>query len=218
MAIHAVIDTNVFLAFYAYTKDDVEQLRIVSELVKSGKLVLYLPEQVVREFHRNREIKLAESIKTFRSSISAPGLPRYMMDYAEVQQFRDGYKALETARAKLAEAVMNAAGERKLGADTLFEAIAAVATMIATTPDILLAAQRRKIIGDPPGKGESHGDQIIWEVSWLRFRPELLSMLSRKMVITLPTSTAPSLNRRCRMNGCEQRMQTCICTKSFGRF
>lgn len=86
-----------------------------------------------------------------------------MMDYAEVQQFRDGYKALETARAKLAEAVMNAAGERKLGADMLFEAIAAVATVIATTPDILLAAQRRKIIGDPPGKGDSHGDQIIWE-------------------------------------------------------
>lgn len=50
MALHAVIDTNVFLAFYAYTKDDVEQLRIVSELIKSGKLVLYLPEQVVVNF------------------------------------------------------------------------------------------------------------------------------------------------------------------------
>ena len=37
-AISVFIDTNVFLAFHHYTKDDIEQLKIVLELTNTNKL------------------------------------------------------------------------------------------------------------------------------------------------------------------------------------
>lgn len=72
-AIHIFIDTNVFLAFYAYTKDDVEALKIVSELAKAKKLILHVPDQVIFEFDRNREAKIAESTREFEKGRQGSG-------------------------------------------------------------------------------------------------------------------------------------------------
>ena len=50
MAIHLFIDTNVYLKFYHYSNDDLEELNKLLVLLDNEKLELYLPEQVINEF------------------------------------------------------------------------------------------------------------------------------------------------------------------------
>lgn len=160
---HIFIDTNVFLAFYAYTKDDVEALKIVSELAKAKKLILHVPDQVVYEFERNREAKIAESTREFEKGGKNPGVPRYMSAYLEAKSYSESSKELQKARDALLKQARADAESRQLAADKTFDNLIAEASMIVTTPDIIEAAKKRKVIGNPPGKKESHGDQINWE-------------------------------------------------------
>jgi predicted nucleic acid-binding protein len=55
LKVHLFIDTNIFLSFYAYASDDVEELRKLTKLISTDQLKLYLTEQVRDEFYRNRE-------------------------------------------------------------------------------------------------------------------------------------------------------------------
>ena len=38
------IDTNIFLSFYHFTKEDLEELKKLGVLLKQKKVILYLPE------------------------------------------------------------------------------------------------------------------------------------------------------------------------------
>ena len=57
------IDTNIFLSFYHLSSADLEELRKLVVLIDQGRLKLYLPSQVVDEFRRNRDNKIADAIK-----------------------------------------------------------------------------------------------------------------------------------------------------------
>jgi len=47
------IDTNIYLAFYHLTSDDLEQLKKLLAVISSKKANVYLIEQVIQEFKRN---------------------------------------------------------------------------------------------------------------------------------------------------------------------
>lgn len=163
-AIHLFIDSSTFLTFYAYTSDDLDELKKVAGLIKAGKLKLYIPEQVADEFRRNREGKLAESLTGFLGGGVSKAIPRFMMDYPEAQEFSDALKAFQQAREKLAEKARQDAAERLLPADDVFAKIIEAAGLIPASEALLLQANRRRLRGNPPGKKDSVGDQINWEV------------------------------------------------------
>jgi len=75
MRIHVFIDTTVFLSFFAYTNDDIEELKKLVGLIKNKKIALYLTDQVCCEFNRNRESKILQALADF-GKLSIPGLPR----------------------------------------------------------------------------------------------------------------------------------------------
>jgi len=54
------LDTNVYLSFFHFTKDDLDQLRQLAVLVKHKDVTLLLPDQVIEEFRRNRDGKVLE--------------------------------------------------------------------------------------------------------------------------------------------------------------
>lgn len=162
-ALHIFIDTNVLLAFYHYTSDDAEQLKIIAKLAKKNELVLYLTEQVVDEFKRNRENKLAAAIKDLEKWGKAPGIPRCMIGYTEVKTYQEAVSAVEKARSALITQARKDAQERTLSADTLFADIVDVAVLIKREQLQIADAKTRKLIGNPPGKKDSWGDQINWE-------------------------------------------------------
>ena len=55
------IDTNVYLKFYHYSNDELEELRKLIVLIEQGEILLYVPSQVFNEFTRNREVKIADA-------------------------------------------------------------------------------------------------------------------------------------------------------------
>ena len=157
------IDTNVFLAFHHYTKDDIEQLKIVLELINSKKLTLYVTAQVISEYNRNREEKLLQAIKDFTSKGNLPGVPRSMAAYDEAEAYKDALEKISKAKDDLIQLVKADAAARTLPADILFDQIIEKAELIKVTDPIYLKALRRRNSGNPPGKQNTLGDQINWE-------------------------------------------------------
>ncbi|MCP3732997.1 PIN domain-containing protein [Sphingomonas sp. MG17] len=163
-AIHLFIDTSTFLTFYAYTSDDLEELKKVAGLIKTDKLKLYIPEQVADEFHRNREGKLAESLGKFTGVGVSKAIPRFMADYPEAAAFSEAAKAFQQARDVLAAKAKVDAIAQALPADDVFTKIIEAAGLLTASDALLLRANRRRLRGNPPGKKDSFGDQINWEV------------------------------------------------------
>lgn len=163
-ALHLFIDTSTFLTFYAFTSDDLEELKKVASLIKNNKLKLYIPEQVADEFYRNREGKLAESLKAFTDGGVSKAVPRFMMEYDEAEVFTQAAKAFQQARNKLAEKARHDAAQKLLPADNAFAEIIEAAGLLPANDAILRQANQRRLRGNPPGKKDSIGDQINWEV------------------------------------------------------
>lgn len=161
---HVFVDTNVWLTFYAFANDDLEQLKKVIALVQNGKLKLYIPQQVVDEFYRNREGKLDESIREFAKSQVSKSIPRYMLEYPEVKKYRDALAEFQAAKDSLVTRAKAEAEKKELAADKLFSDILSVSAPIPADDKLLAKAVQRRIRGNPPGKPTSTGDQFIWEV------------------------------------------------------
>lgn len=61
------IDTNIYLTFFHFSSDDLEELKKLIVVIKEGQINLILPDQVIDEFKRNREVKIADALKDLKS-------------------------------------------------------------------------------------------------------------------------------------------------------
>jgi hypothetical protein len=161
--LHVFIDTNIFLSFFAYTNDDIEELKKLIGLIKNDKIVLYLTEQVCREFDRNRECKILQALGEF-GRMHLPGLPRLMAHYAKAGAYQTAAKGLKSLQNNLVVKAKSDALSEELPADNLFAALKKVAKIISASSDDLEDARERLERGDPPGKEGSFGDRLNWEV------------------------------------------------------
>ena len=163
MALHLFIDTNVFLSFYAVANDDLEQLNKIVEIIKTGEIKLYVTQQVEKEWLRNREGKVAASLAELQGFKLNPKIPRFMDDYQEIRKLRIMFKEAEQLRTAALKRARAEAEDFRIAADELIRRVFRAAHILETTTDILIAAQKRMAIGDPPGKADSMGDRINWE-------------------------------------------------------
>lgn len=161
-ALHLFVDTNVWLSFFAFAKDDIEQLAKLTDLINNGTLKLYVPKQVAHEFSRNREVKLAESIKDFSEGFSK-SVPRFLIDLDEAKAFKKAVEGLSKARNDLVQKANDGAATKTFSVDTLVANVFSAAIVGDVTSEMIEKARLRKDIGNPPGKGQSLGDQINWE-------------------------------------------------------
>ena len=88
MAIHLFIDTNVYLKFYHFSNDDLEELSKLKVLMDNDQLELHLPEQIADEFNRNRDTKLEDSLKTFNQSKLSTQFPQFCKGYKEYETLK----------------------------------------------------------------------------------------------------------------------------------
>jgi predicted nucleic acid-binding protein len=159
-AVHLFIDTNVFLNFFAYTKDDLQQLGKLLDLLRLKKAKLYLTQQVVDEFYRNRETKLSESFQKF-SQYSVTGVPSFMLPLDEYKEFERQLGYSKDSHSKLIQRAKEAAESNKLPADELFGTLKLIAGVIPHGDDHYAAASRRFHLGNPPGKADSMEINLI---------------------------------------------------------
>jgi predicted nucleic acid-binding protein len=162
MPLHLFVDTNVWLSFFAFSNDDITQLGKLIDLINNGTLKLYVPEQVANEFMRNREVKLADSIKEFSKGFSK-ALPRFLMDFEEAKAFKKAFDELDKAKNDLIQKANEGAVSRTFAVDTLVANVFSAATIGDVTSEMVEKARLRRDIGNPPGKNGSLGDQINWE-------------------------------------------------------
>jgi predicted nucleic acid-binding protein len=157
------IDTNVFLSFYHLTSEDLEELEKLAVLLRQGKIVLWLPEQVRAELWRNRENKIFDALKRLRDQNLNLQFPALCKDYDEYDELRRYQRDYGREHAKLMQRVTEAVEAESLKADVTIRKLFARAKGIVIDEGILNRARLRRDVGNPPGKKGSLGDALNWE-------------------------------------------------------
>lgn len=163
MAIHLFIDTNVYLKFYHFSNDDLEELSKLMVLMDNDQLELHLPEQIVDEFNRNRDTKLADALKTFNQSKLSTQFPQFCKGYKEYETLKKLIKDYDREKQSLLKNLMLKIETNTLQADKIIEMLFQKANYVSTTPELVEKGRLRYDIGNPPGKNKSYGDAINWE-------------------------------------------------------
>lgn len=178
---YASIDTNILLSLYDYTDDDLQKLEELANAVASGRVVLYLPKQTIDEFKRNRAGKLADIIAALEKKPKGDkSLPRICDGFPERDAFLESMESALALRAALIKQVRLKAAAEELTADSLIAKLMAAAKTLDHDAKTLEAARLRRELGQPPGKRDSLGDQLIWETLLASVAPaQPLTILSR---------------------------------------
>lgn len=160
---HLFIDTNIFLSFFHFSKDDLAELEKLAVLIRGHKVQLWLPEQAVNEFRRNRESKIGESLKGLREQRLNLSFPQICKDYPEYSTLQALRTEFEKQHAAMMQQLEKAVADEALKADELIKELFSLATVVEHTDAIVKAARLRMDLGNPPGKKGSLGDAVNWE-------------------------------------------------------
>ena len=164
MANSLYLDTNVYLSFYHFSNEDLEELKKLSVFTKSGEIILHLPEQTINEFTRNRDTKIADAIRRFNDNKLNNVFPQIIKDYEEeYNSMKESIKAFEKNKQRILEKIREDIIHKNLKADKIIDKLFSHANKIEITPDILERAKTRYDLGNPPGKKNSYGDALNWE-------------------------------------------------------
>ncbi len=163
MSLNLFIDTNILLSFYHLTSDDLEELKKLSVLLNKKRVRLFVPEQVIDEFRRNRESKIADALKGLRKQALNLQFPQLCKDYSEYSALRELQKEYEKEHKNLLDAIAVDLATESLKADTVIAELFSLAEVIACDETVFERAKQRCEKGNPPGKPGSLGDALIWE-------------------------------------------------------
>jgi predicted nucleic acid-binding protein len=157
------IDTNVFLSFFHYTSDALDDLEKLVDTAKGGAIQLLLPEQVIDEFVRDREVKLADTLKRIGESKTGGQYPHAFREDPEYQELRALESQFIQVRSRVVARFERTAQAGNLKADRVITSLFDVSVHLPVDAPLLQAAELRRRRGNPPGKRETLGDQINWE-------------------------------------------------------
>lgn len=158
------IDTNVFLKFYRFSNDDLEELKKLLVLLRNNELTLFLPQQVVDEFNRNRESVIMEAVDKFRKEKVEKQFPHMLQQYSEYNDLVNSVKTFEVSKQALITKVLEDGARNSLKADGIIQDLFNSTKAIAMSEEAFKAAKCRRDVGNPPGKKDSYCDAINWEV------------------------------------------------------
>ncbi|MBN1449611.1 MAG: DUF4935 domain-containing protein [Anaerolineales bacterium] len=161
--VNIFIDTNVYLSFFHFTNDDLEELRKLGFLLSQKEVSLFMPSQTLEEFRRNRDNKIEDAMKKFKDQRLDFQFPQFCKDYPEFENLRELQKTYSKVHNKLAEKVLSDIQAKSLKADSTFEELTQLSIEIPIDDEMYEKARRRLEVGNPPGKKGSIGDALNWE-------------------------------------------------------
>lgn len=156
------IDTNLLLDFYRMGKDKLDELEKVFALHSNQRLKLWLPEQIINEFWRNRAKVVAEHTKDIEKDYR-PSLPHIFREHAELQKFSEHVNEANKIKNTILKDVQEQFATETLAADIVIKKIFDAASKIKADEEMIARGQRRYDLGNPPGKNKSYGDAVNWE-------------------------------------------------------
>lgn len=158
------IDTNIYLKFYHYSNDELEELRKLIVLIEEGQIRLIIPRQVLNEYQRNRETKIADALKVFREEKLNNSYPIFFKEYEEFDKMRKAISEYQSNKKLLLEKVMDQIENYSLKADEIINELIQKAGIVEATEEQVSRAKLRFDLGNPPGKNNSYGDAVNWEI------------------------------------------------------
>lgn len=158
-----LVDANIFLEFFRFSKDDLDELRKVAELIRTAQLELYLTQQIRDEVLRNRERVLVQTFKSVGDNKIPSMFPQVLRNYERFATLDQARQAFAREVDGLLTRARQDASERRLPADHLLGELMGLATDLPVTEATIAAAKNRFDRGNPPGKDRSYGDAITWE-------------------------------------------------------
>jgi len=159
---HVFIDTNILLSFFHYSSDELDALNDVFASHEHGSATVHLTEQVIDEFHRNREVKIKDALKRFKDIKLSAQMPSFLKGYEEYGEIRQLSSEIQQKQKSILEKVNVDIFAKNLVADRLIKDIFDRPDVISTTQEVFSTASMRMAIGNPPGKNNSIGDAINW--------------------------------------------------------
>lgn len=157
------IDTNVYLKFYHYSNDELEELRKLIVLIEQEEITLYVPRQVYNEFTRNREVKIADALKTFKEDKLNNSFPIFLKEYPEYELMKKAIAEYQKNKKIVLDDIKIAIESNSLKADEIINELFEKAVLIEATDELINSAKVRFDLGNPPGKNNSYGDALNWE-------------------------------------------------------
>lgn len=155
------IDTNALLSFYHLTNEDLDELHKLRVLLDKKRVKLFVPDQVVYEFKRNRETKIADALKKLRDR-KAPKYPHMAQQYDEYEKLRELQKEFDRQYQELQQKLDDDIEGETLKADKVIQALFEAAEKVTCDSTAVATARERMERGNPPGKDRSLGDAINW--------------------------------------------------------
>lgn len=162
--IHLFIDTNIFLNFYSFEGERLDQLTRLIEAIDAGNVCLHVPQQVLNEFSPNREQKIKAANNEFAQAQVQTAVPRHMQAYPQATEYNKVVDELKDLRKKLVNLAVADASNHSLAPDIKLKELFEKATKYPDDDEIFDIALRRMQRGNPPGKSGSTGDQYNWEM------------------------------------------------------
>jgi hypothetical protein len=163
MARHLFLDANIYLSFYLFGKDDLEEMAKVVKLVGDEEITLHTNSHLASEIARNRESKIAEGFTAVKSINFSREYPHYFGDYEELEKLRTKLKEVSLLHAEIIERARSDIAKKTLRADKLINGLLKLGTCVQIDAASVERAILRCDLGDPPGKKGSLGDAIHWQ-------------------------------------------------------
>jgi len=157
------LDANCYLSFYKLTSVDLEELKKLVEMVKNGRLRLYVSQHLQDEVRRNRERVIADSIGAAKNRNPTGGYPQLLRNYAGFKEVNQAGREFSERLNELIAVVEADARANQLHADALISSLFAAGKQMDSAA-VNARALDRVQRGNPPGKRDSLGDAIHWEV------------------------------------------------------
>lgn len=158
------IDTNVFLRFYAYSDDTLNEVEKLAALVQAGEIKLLATQQVIEEWARNRDKELEESFKRLGQIGASSPIPRFAAHLTQASQLSDLLKQVKASKSDLIAAINSELDGDGLRADKVISHLFQLSGVLERTESAISKARLRQELANPPGKSGSLGDQINWEI------------------------------------------------------
>lgn len=159
---HLYIDSNIFLNFYGYSDDNLEELNKLALLIERGEITLYIPSQVKIEVEKNREAKIKEAYKNFVGLKPERGIPYIFRLHKNFQVLSQSLNDFYEAKQQIIAELKTDIKEKKLKADSVIKELFSKGKNLDSDKYIKLA-KLRVDLQSPPGKKGLLGDAINWE-------------------------------------------------------
>jgi predicted nucleic acid-binding protein len=164
MPIQLFVDTNILLSFYHYAKDELVEIQKLILLIKNKRIILFITQQVVDEFRRNREAKLNDALKQINEKFKFGDYPPFCRGFAAYKELDQTIKKAQSLHKELIDHTKSKIQDNNLQADMIIAELFHAAEILPVTESIYNKAKQRIDKGNPPGKDRSYGDAINWEI------------------------------------------------------